>query len=159
MLIDNNLVAEAKTQQVGQKVNQLRQQNREVISLGLGESELDTPEHIKRAAKEAIDAGFTRYSAGQGLPELRESVSRKLKEENGIQARPENILITPGAKNALFIACATLVRPGDEIINLTPCWVANNPVLHVAEPQAVVCNVAMEPPPRSAWIRRRFSHR
>jgi len=143
MLIDPSLTS-PRTLQFGLKARQRKCRGEEVLSLGLGEPEFDTPDHIKRAAKEALDAGFTRYGAAAGLPELRERIARKLTEENGIAARPDEIIVTPGAKNALFLACAAVLRPGDEAINLTPCYVSNYPILRLAAPQAPVRNVPGE---------------
>lgn len=140
MLIDESLTS-PRTLQFGLKARERKQRGEEVISLGLGEPEFDTPEHIKRAAKDALDAGFTRYGAARGLPELRERIARKLAEENGIAARPDEIVVTPGAKNALFLACAAALRPEDEAINLTPCYVSNIPILRLAEPHARVHNL------------------
>ena len=123
------------------KAQELKKQGRNIVSLGLGEPEFDTPEHIKQAASEALAAGLTRYSSAAGLTELRELVAKKLRVDNGIDAHPDEIIITPGAKNALFLACAAILRPGDEIINFTPCYVSNFPILKLAEPNCIVHNV------------------
>ncbi|MBN1795538.1 MAG: pyridoxal phosphate-dependent aminotransferase [Sedimentisphaerales bacterium] len=142
MLIDKTLT-QSKTLQFGLMAAELKRQGREIISLGLGEPEFDTPQHIKQAAKDALDAGFTRYSAAAGLPELRELVAEKLQNENDISATAKQIIITPGAKNALFLACAALLRPGDEVINFNPCYVSNNPIIKLAEPRTIVHNIPM----------------
>lgn len=145
MIIDD-AIGHPATFRFSAKAQELKAQGREIISLGLGEPDFDTPEHIKQAAAEALRAGFTRYSEGPGLPELREAVARKLQSDNGIRAEAEEILITPGAKNALFLACAALLRPGDEVINLTPCYVSNLPILKLAEPEVVVHEAPLMPP-------------
>lgn len=142
MIIDESLKA-SKTLQFALKARELKNQGKEIISLGLGEPDFDTPQHIKQAAKNALDAGFTRYGPAAGLPELRELVAEKLQNDNGIAADPCHIVITPGAKNALFIACAAVLQPRDEVINFSPCYVSNNPILKLAEPKAVVHNVSM----------------
>ena len=144
MIIDDSLKA-SKTLQFAMKARELKNQGKEIISLGLGEPDFDTPQHIKQAAKNALDAGFTRYGPAAGLPELRELVAEKLQNDNGIAADPANIVITPGAKNALFIACAAVLQPRDEVINFSPCYVSNNPILKLAEPQVIVHNVSMIP--------------
>ncbi len=143
MQIDSTL-SESKTLQFGLKARELRQQGKDIISLGLGEATFDTPEHIKQAATDALAAGLTRYSAAPGLPELRELIAKKLQSDNGISAETNEIVVTPGAKNALFIACAAVLRPGDEVINFNPCYVSNNPILKLAEPTAVVHNVPLK---------------
>jgi len=142
MLIDKSLQYSG-TLQFSLKARQLKEQGREIISLGLGEPEFDTPEHIKQAAKEALDAGLTRYSSPAGLGELRDLVAAKLREDNDINAQAGEVLITPGAKNALFLACAALLRPGDEVINFTPCYVSNGPIIKLAEPKCVVHDVPL----------------
>lgn len=142
MIIDD-AVGEPKTLQFSLKAQELRRQGRDIISLGLGEPDYDTPEHIKQAAVDALRAGMTRYSATPGLPELRECVAHKLQQDNGVSASPAEVVITPGAKNALFIACAAVLRPGDEVLNLTPCYVSNVPILKLAEPQSVVRNIPL----------------
>lgn len=140
MLIEKSLNS-PQTLQFGLKARERKQRGLEVLSLGLGEPEFDTPSHIKQAAKDALDAGFTRYGAGAGLPELRHRIAKKLCDDNGIAAAADEIVVTPGAKNALFLACAAVLRPGDEAINLTPCYVSNLPILQLAEPQSRVVNV------------------
>ena len=137
MIIDKAVTSPA-TLQFSLKAQELKKRGREIISLGLGEPDFETPEHIKEAAIEALHMGFTRYSAAQGLLELRELVAKKLYIDNGIDASPDEIIITPGAKNALYLACAASLRPGDEVINFSPCCVSNIPVIKIAEPQAVI---------------------
>lgn len=144
MILDESLT-EPRTLQFGRRVREMKAAGREMISLGLGEPDFDTPEHVKEAAVEALRAGLTRYSEAAGLPELRELIARKLRSDNGIEAEPDEILITPGAKNALFLACCALLRPGDEAINFTPCYVSNHPILKLAEPQVVVHHVRLTP--------------
>jgi aspartate aminotransferase len=73
-------------------------------------------------------------------------VAKKLCVDNRIPATADGVVITPGAKNALFVACAAVLRPGDEVINLTPCYVSNCPILRLSEPQAVIRNVPLDPP-------------
>ena len=95
----------------------------DLIRLELGEPDFDTPQHIKDAAIEAINEGFTHYTSSEGLLELREAVARKLKRENGIEADPETeILITDGGLGAIFAAIQSLVNPGDEVIVFDPAW-------------------------------------
>ena len=133
----------SRTLQFGFKARELKQQGKDIISLGLGEPEFDTPTHIKKAASEALDAGMTRYSSAPGLPELRELIAQQLHDNNGIAADSEEIIVTPGAKNALFVACASTLEPGDEVINFTPCYVSNIPILKLAEPKVVIHNVPL----------------
>jgi aminotransferase len=95
----------------------------DLIRLELGEPDFDTPQHIKEAAIEAINEGFTHYTSAEGLLELREAVARKLKLENRIEADPETeILITDGGLGAIFAAIQSLVNPGDEVLVFDPAW-------------------------------------
>jgi len=95
----------------------------DMIRLELGEPDFDTPQHIKEAAIQAINEGFTHYTATEGILELREAVARKLKRENEIKADPENeILITDGGLGAIFAAIQSLVNPGDEVLVFDPAW-------------------------------------
>ncbi len=142
MIIDPCL-QESRTLQFALMAQQLKKQGRDIISLGLGEPEYNTPGHIRQAAVDALAAGFTRYGAAAGLPELRVAVAEKLRSDNRIMALPEHVLIVPGAKNALFVACAAVLRPGDEVINLTPCYVSNQPIIKLAEPRATIRNVPL----------------
>lgn len=132
----NAAINSAKTLQLSLAAAELRKQGREIISLGLGEPEIDTPVHIREAAKAAIDEGWTRYSAPGGLPELRDLVAQKLKTENGIEAEAGRVVVTPGAKAALFLACAAALRPNDEVVLLAPYYVSMPPIVYIAEPTA-----------------------
>jgi len=105
------------------KAKELRAKGIDVIGFGAGEPDFDTPEHIKEAAKEAIDMGFTRYTPPAGIPELRQAVARKLKDENGIDYEPEEVVITDGAKQALFNLMLSVIDEGDEVIIPAPYWV------------------------------------
>jgi len=95
----------------------------DLIRLELGEPDFDTPKHIKEAAIEAINEGFTHYTSAEGLIELREAVARKLKRENRIEADPETeILITDGGLGAIFAIIQSLVNAGDEVLVFDPAW-------------------------------------
>lgn len=94
-----------------------------VIRLDVGEPDMDTPLHIKEAAKKALDEGFTHYTPISGLEELREAIAEKVKTENNIKADPKTeIIITPGACSALYCAILSLVNPGEEVLIPDPGW-------------------------------------
>ena len=122
----------------GQTIAKLKQSGEKIISLGLGEPEFPTPENISEAAFKAIKEGYTRYSSPLGIVPLREQIALKLQKENGISAGLGEIMVVPGAKNALFLALAAVLQQGDEIINFSPCYVSNIPLIYLAEPQAVI---------------------
>jgi aspartate/methionine/tyrosine aminotransferase len=105
------------------EIRRLMMKRTDVIRLELGEPDFDTPQHIKEAAIQAINEGFTHYTSTEGTLELREAVARKLKRENKIEADPETeILITDGGFGAIFAAIQALVDPGDEVLVPDPAW-------------------------------------
>ncbi|MBB6099767.1 aspartate aminotransferase [Deinobacterium chartae] len=114
----------SSTVAVAARALELKRQGVDVISLAAGEPDFDTPEHVRRAALEAIEAGRTRYTQVQGIPELREAISSKLARENGLSYAPEQITVTNGGKQALFNAFLALLDPGDEVIIPAPFWVS-----------------------------------
>ncbi|HEX59351.1 MAG TPA: pyridoxal phosphate-dependent aminotransferase [Methanomicrobia archaeon] len=105
----------------------------EFINLGLGEPDFDTPQHIKEAAIAAIKDGFTSYTFGKGIEELREAISEKLREENGIDVTKDEIIVTSGASEALHIAIHTLVERGDEVLIPDPGFVSYANLVKLAE--------------------------
>ncbi len=111
------------TMAITSKAKELRAKGIDVIGFGAGEPDFDTPEHVKEAAKEAIDMGFTKYTPPAGIPELRQAVARKLRDENGIDYEPEQVVITDGAKQALFNLMLSVIDEGDEVIIPAPYWV------------------------------------
>ena len=111
------------TMAITSKAKELKAKGIDVIGFGAGEPDFDTPYHIKEAAKEAIDMGFTKYTPPAGIPELRRAVADKLKEENGIDYEPEQVVITDGAKQALFNLMLSVIDEGDEVIIPSPYWV------------------------------------
>jgi len=105
------------------EIRRLMMERTDVIRLELGEPDFDTPRHIKEAANQAINEGFTHYTSTEGLLELREAVARKLKRENRIEADPKTeIIITDGGFGAVFAAIQSLVDPGDEVLVPDPAW-------------------------------------
>ena len=95
-----------------------------VIGLAAGEPDFDTPAYIRDAAKYALDHGMTRYTPVPGTVKLREAIARKLKEDNGLEYGLSEIIVTNGAKHALFGALAAIIDPGDEVLLPAPCWVS-----------------------------------
>lgn len=95
---------------------------RKVISFGIGQPDFPTPTHIREAAKKALDEGFTGYTETAGIPELREAIADYLNEKYGSDVKPEEVVVTTGAKTALFLALTSYVRPGDEVIIPEPSY-------------------------------------
>ena len=106
------------------KLEELKRQGIDVIKFNVGEPDFDTPINIKTAAKEAIDSGFTKYTAVPGIFELRSAICEKLARDNQVQYSEDQIVVSTGAKQALVNALLALISDGDEVIIPTPCWVS-----------------------------------
>ncbi len=109
---------------VSQKARELKAQGRDVISLGAGEPDFDTPDNIKKAAKDAIDRGETKYTPVAGIIELREAIAAKFERENGLTYSSNQIIVGTGGKQILFNAFMATLNPGDEVIIPRPYWVS-----------------------------------
>lgn len=124
MLADRvSLINPSPTLALTARAQQMRRDGIDVIAFTAGEPDFDTPEFIKGAAIEAIHAGYTKYTASAGTPELREAIAQKLRRENGLEYSPGQIVASCGAKHSVYNAIMALVNPGDEAIIPTPCWV------------------------------------
>lgn len=119
-----NALAPSATLAMSQKSNELKAQGVDVINLSVGEPDFNTPDHIKEAAKKAVDENFSFYTPVPGYLSLRKAVSDKLKNENNLDYAPEQIVVGNGAKHALCNAIMALVNPGDEVVIPTPAWVS-----------------------------------
>ena len=117
-------MAVSATLAMSQKSSELRAQGVDVINLSVGEPDFNTPEHIKEAAKRAIDENFTHYPPVPGYMDLRKAIARKLKVENGVDFAPEQIVVSAGAKHSLSNVIYALINPGDEVVIPTPAWVS-----------------------------------
>lgn len=114
------------------KAKEMKKTDPSVIGLAGGEPDFDTPERITVAAIRALTEGDTHYAVGPGLPELRQAIAKKLREENGIPCDPNCVLVTPGGKNAIYLAVQAILNEGDEAIILNPAWVSYQPVIQAA---------------------------
>lgn len=117
-------ISPSPTVAVTAKANELKAQGRDVIGLGAGEPDFDTPDHIKRAAWEALEAGKTKYGPPPGIPELREAIAAKLKRVNGLDYGTHQITVGTGGKQTIFNALMATVNPGDEVVIPAPFWVS-----------------------------------
>lgn len=131
-------LAPSQTLAMSQKSNELRAQGVDVINLSVGEPDFNTPEHIKQAAKKAIDDNFSFYSPVPGYMDLRQAICAKLKKENGLEFTPEQIVVSNGAKQALCNTVLALVNPGDEVIIPAPYWVSYVEMVKLAEGRNVI---------------------
>ncbi|MDR3438459.1 pyridoxal phosphate-dependent aminotransferase [Telmatospirillum sp.] len=119
-----SLIKPSPTIAVTQKAAELKAQGRDVIGLGAGEPDFDTPDNIKDAAKAAIDRGETKYTAVAGTMALRKAIAAKFKRENGLEYTPEQITVGCGGKQVIYNALVATVNPGDEVIIPAPYWVS-----------------------------------
>ncbi|MBF0249746.1 MAG: pyridoxal phosphate-dependent aminotransferase [Alphaproteobacteria bacterium] len=118
---------------VSTKAAELKAAGRDVIGLGAGEPDFDTPDHIKAAAKAAIDAGATKYTAVEGTMELRKAICAKLKRDNGLDYAPNQIQVGCGGKQTIYNAMMATLNPGDEVIIPAPYWVSYPDITLLAE--------------------------
>lgn len=132
----NNL-SESATIKMAKMGRELAAKGVDVISLSFGEPDFHTPEHIKAAAKEAMDKNFTYYTPVAGYPDLRKAVAQKLKTENNLDYDASDIVVSTGAKQAIANAVLCLVNPGEEVIIPTPYWVSYSEVVKLAEGESV----------------------
>ncbi|MBO0662598.1 pyridoxal phosphate-dependent aminotransferase [Jiella sp. MQZ9-1] len=109
---------------VSQKARELKAKGRDVIGLGAGEPDFDTPDNVKNAAMEAIRRGETKYTPVSGIPQLREAIAAKFKRENNLDYKPEQTIVGTGGKQVLFNAFMATINPGDEVIIPAPYWVS-----------------------------------
>jgi len=131
------LIKPSGTMVMAEKAREMERKGRKVYRLDIGEPNFDTPTHIKEAAVKAIREGFTHYTSSRGILELREAISEDL-ETRGIDADPKDeILVTPGAKHAIYCACLSTLDPGDEVLVLSPTWPTHFQCIEIAEARAI----------------------
>ncbi|RZN15271.1 MAG: pyridoxal phosphate-dependent aminotransferase [Methanosarcinales archaeon] len=125
-------VSESATLHITEIANKLRQSGVDVINFSLGEPDFNTPPHICKAAKNALDAGETHYTPAAGILGLRKVIAGKIVSENHIQIEPSNVVVTPGAKQAIFETLFTVLDSGDEAILFDPAWVSYDACVRLA---------------------------
>lgn len=139
-----NALAPSATLAMSQKSSELRAQGVDVINLSVGEPDFFTPDHIKTAAKQAVDDNFSFYSPVPGYLSLRQAVCEKLRRENGLDYTPDQIVIGNGAKHELCNVIMALINPGDEVIIPTPAWVSYVQMVNLAGGKSVLLPSSME---------------
>ncbi|MGH6717198.1 MAG: aminotransferase class I/II-fold pyridoxal phosphate-dependent enzyme, partial [Bradyrhizobium sp.] len=134
-------VKPSATMAVTDKARALKAAGRNVIGLGAGEPDFDTPANIKEAAIKAIEAGKTKYTDVGGLPELKEAIIAKFQRENALSYKPNQVIVGTGGKQVLYNALMATINPGDEVIIPAPYWVSYPEMVALAggEPVPVVC--------------------
>jgi aspartate aminotransferase len=136
--------AEPETLKMAKLGRELRAKGIDVIDLSLGEPDFDTPQHIKDAAKKAIDDNWSHYPPVAGYPDLRAAVCTKFKRDNDLDYKPENIVVSTGAKQSLANLIYALVDEGDEVIIPAPFWVTYSELVKMARGIPVILNAGME---------------
>ncbi|MEO1515092.1 MAG: pyridoxal phosphate-dependent aminotransferase [Bacteroidota bacterium] len=137
-------MAESATIQMAQMARDLKAQGHDVISLSLGEPDFDTPDHIKKAAADALQAGYTKYTPVPGLMELREAICTKFKRDNGMEFTPSQIVVSNGAKQSIANVCLSLLDEGDEVIILAPYWVSYFEIVKLAGGVPIILTAGIE---------------
>lgn len=136
--------SEPETLKMAKLGRELRANGIDVIDLSLGEPDFDTPEHIKNAAKKAIDDNWSHYTPVAGFADLREAVCVKFKRDNQLDYKPENIVVSTGAKQSLANVILALVDEGDEVIIPTPFWVTYSELVKIARGKVVEVHTSLE---------------
>jgi len=139
-----NLVKPSATLAITAKAAELRAAGKNIISLSVGEPDFDTPKAACDAAKTAIDAGFTRYTAVAGIPELRKEIAAKFRRDNGLDYEPEDILVSTGGKQCIYNMLQAMINPGDEVIIPAPYWVSYPDMALLAGGRPVIVDTTAE---------------
>lgn len=139
-----NRLAPSATLAMSQKSAELKAQGIDIINMSVGEPDFNTPDHIKEAAKKAVDDNYSRYSPVAGYPALRNAIVGKLKNENGLDYAPDQIVCSNGAKQCVCNAVMALVSPGDEVIIPAPYWVSYPQMVLMADGKPVFVEAGFE---------------
>ena len=139
-----NRLAPSATLAMSQKSSEMKAQGIDVINMSVGEPDFNTPDHIKEAAKKAIDENYSRYSPVPGYPELRKAIVAKLKNENGLEYGINEILVSNGAKQSVCNTVMALCNDGDEVIIPAPYWVSYPQMAKLAGAEPVIVNAGFE---------------
>ncbi len=137
-------VKPSPTLAVTARAKELKSQGKDIIGLGAGEPDFDTPEHIKQAAIEAIRAGFTKYTAVDGTPELKDAIIGKFQRDNGLAYTPNQVLVSCGGKQSFYNMAQALLNPGDEVIIPAPYWVSYPDMVLLADGKPVIIETGLE---------------
>ena len=139
-----NRLAPSATLAMSQKSSEMKAQGIDVINMSVGEPDFNTPDHIKEAAKKAIDENYSRYSPVPGYPDLRKAIVAKLKNENGLEYGINEILVSNGAKQSVCNTVMALCNDGDEVIIPAPYWVSYPQMAKLAGAEPVIVNAGFE---------------
>ncbi|MEP6777525.1 MAG: pyridoxal phosphate-dependent aminotransferase [Chthoniobacterales bacterium] len=135
------------TLSIDSKAKAMKSEGIDVCGFGAGEPDFDTPDHIKQAAIQALEAGFTKYTPSAGLPELRQAISEKFQADNGLTYKPSQIVVSSGAKHSCYNAILATCQAGDEVIIPSPYWVSYPDMVRLAGAEPVIVQTTE----RNAW--------
>src|SRR6201985_1415455 len=139
-----NRIQPSPTIAVTSKARELKAAGRDVIGLGAGEPDFDTPDNIKEAAIAAIRRGETKYTAVEGIPELRAAIAGKFKRENNLDYTPPQTFVSPGGKMIVYNAMLATLNPGDEVICIAPYWVSYPDIVALGGGKSVIVEARLE---------------
>ncbi|MGD1005296.1 MAG: pyridoxal phosphate-dependent aminotransferase [Methanoregulaceae archaeon] len=125
-------IVPSATLEISNKAQKMQREGIDIISLSIGEPDFDTPQHIKDACIDALRRGQTHYAPSNGIPELISAICEKITKENNVPCKPEQVIVTCGAKYAIYEAMEAVLNPQDEVILLTPAWVSYEPCIRIA---------------------------
>lgn len=137
-------VQPSQTLVITAKAAELRKKGIDIIGFGAGEPDFDTPDFVKEAAIKALKEGKTRYTPAAGIPELREGIAKRLKEKNGIEYSPSEVIVTPGAKMGLYEVFSVILNPGDQVIVPAPYWVSYTEQIKLCDGEPVILELSEE---------------
>ena len=135
---------ESETLAMTAKARELKAQGKDIISLSIGEPDFNTPETVKEAGKKAIDDNFTHYPPVPGYADLKEAIAHKFERDNGLAYKPEQIVVSTGAKQSIYQLCQVLVNPGEEVIIPTPYWVSYRAIAEAAGAKCIFVKTSIE---------------
>jgi aspartate aminotransferase len=135
------------TLSIDSKAKAMKSEGIDICGFGAGEPDFDTPEHIKAAAIAALEAGFTKYTPSSGFPELREAIAKKLADDNGLEYRPSQVIVSNGAKHSCYNAILATCETGDEVIIPSPYWVSYPDMVRLAGAEPVIVQTSE----RNGW--------
>lgn len=131
-------LAPSLTLAIDSKAKQMKAEGQDVIGFGAGEPDFDTPAHIKEAAIQALNAGFTKYTPSSGIPELRQAVAEKFKQDNGLEYKPSQVIISSGGKHSCYNVILATCEEGDEVIIPAPYWLSYPEMVKLAGATPVI---------------------
>ncbi len=137
-------LAVSQTLAMAQKSRELKAKGIDIISLSLGEPDFNTPDYVKEAAKKAIDDNYSKYPPVPGYDDLRKAISKKFKDENGVDYTPDQVIVSAGGKHSLINVILSIVNPGEEVIILAPYWVSYYDQIILAEGKPVIIKATLE---------------